>query len=268
MIKELRITDKDNTYVKWWTSVPKLKNRKVFRFKPGLNILWSPNGTGKTTILKQLGKYLHCDQGGRSVVTESSLREASFAGKRVKVEGHNFKHSTVPTGVKVAFDGLSVVSFDPHRQVGIMGGSFDYDFLTEGVKDIYSKGSQGQMALFRLNQLLESSTREIEWRIKKSHCNSTWREWLCAVEAQLKPSCEEGPPTILMDEPDGTLDWHNKKLLWDWIWDKGDSIQIIMATHSIFALKSPKGTNWIELAKGYKEQSMQAVKAAGLWSEV
>lgn len=267
MIKELRITDPKDTYVKWWPKVKNLKTRRVFKFKPGLNILWSPNGTGKTSILRQLSGYLHCNQGGRSVVTQASVQEASMLGKGKKKKGSPFKSFTVPHGVKVTFDGLSVVNFDPHHEIGRIGGSFDYDFMTEGVADIYAHGSEGQMALFRLQQLIENSTREIEWRINKNHCNSTWAAWLEEIEKQLEASCEEGPPTIIMDEPDGALDWHNKKMLWDWIWKAKDHLQIIMATHSIFALRSPKGTNWLELVKGYKEQSLESVKAAGLWSE-
>lgn len=64
MISALRIVDPDTACVAHWGKVEALKGLEAIEFKPGLNILWGPNGCGKTTVLTAIARMLHCEQVG------------------------------------------------------------------------------------------------------------------------------------------------------------------------------------------------------------
>ncbi|MHC4406953.1 MAG: AAA family ATPase, partial [Planctomycetota bacterium] len=132
MIKTLHITDPNNTPVKWWADVEGLQGIDRFDFTPGINILWGPNGIGKSTIILALARLTHCEQGGRSVVTSTSIRQLERGwGAR-----EDFRKKELTSGMHIDFDGQPVVYRNPHNNVGLIGGmaGFDDDFYNEGLK--------------------------------------------------------------------------------------------------------------------------------------
>ncbi len=51
------------------------KGRRTVEFKPGLNVMFAPNGSGKSTVLSMLGESMCALQGGISALTENAVHE-------------------------------------------------------------------------------------------------------------------------------------------------------------------------------------------------
>jgi predicted ATPase len=97
MIYKLNIKDSAKTPVQWLAKVDALKQRSVFEFKPGLNILWGCNGSGKTSLTKVLARLFHCEQGNHPLVTHESLQQLVGDG--------TLKTADIQNGLQIVHDG-------------------------------------------------------------------------------------------------------------------------------------------------------------------
>ncbi len=237
MIKSLHISDPADTPVKWWNDVEALKRFDKFDFTPGGNILWGPNGIGKSSVILALARLTHCEQGGRSVVTSTSV-------DHFRRDRYDWKKE-VRQGMRIDFDGQPVVYRDPHNNVGLIGGmaGFDHDFFTDAMTSIKRrKLSSGQQAL-------DSFRIERPDKIKRRFRNTYLNEIAEKLDGMLEPTIEKGPETTLWDEPDANLDWPRSDF---WHMLTTAPQQHIIATHSPFALRL-EGANIIELQPGYRD---------------
>ena len=132
MITELAINDVNRSCVIHARNVPFFQNRTSVEFKPGLNILFGGNGSGKSTILTSMARMLHCEQGGRTCVTGDSLYAVYQVPMADPASRHGEKSDTMGDGILPVHDGQCVLYLDPSKAIGLAGGSFDYDFMTEG----------------------------------------------------------------------------------------------------------------------------------------
>jgi len=260
MIEKLTVVNRDEPPIKWWSKP--FPRRRTFNFKRGVNILWGPNGSGKSTVIKALARLTHCEQGGISTITQQSLTELLGFGFR--------KECT--KNMQLVSDGTPVLYFDPSVQVGLVGGgaAFDWDFGTEGLLNAVDKGSTGQQAIGRFTRLLHRASPEVKCTL--SGVNDVYKRRIQMAREVMAPVIEEGPRTVLLDEPDATLDWPNKLPLWKWVEQEGlisGRVQFIIATHSIFGLRLMQlsGVSVIELEKGYRKSCEEIVREAGFWSE-
>jgi predicted ATPase len=228
MIKALYIKDPDNGPVKWWPDVEALSKREVIHFEPGINLIWGPNGVGKSTLLSALARLSHCEQGGRSTITRSSVDSFFEIADMKKIRD----------GMRLEFDAHSVRMFDSSKTIGLRHGAFDDDFFSLGLSGLkLQRASRGQGTIAKLNQVMEPA-ENVVWAMTRDHVNTLWRKRLDFIEEHCwTADIEPGPSTILMDEPDMSLDWPNKEMLWASI--ERSSAQLIIATHSLFALCLP-----------------------------
>lgn len=253
MIRSLDIKDPAKTPVEWLPKVKSLAQPMTFEFTPGLNILWGPNGSGKSTLITLMARVFHCEQSGMPVMTQSSVDTLAggFNDKFVRLKGFVLKH-----------DGQPVRCVDPSKTPGIIGGQFDDDFFALGVSSMMAKGSAGQTTYMRAGQIIDQMAKdtppEMEFKILKSQVNSVWVEKIEKAEALLKGSGKKGPLTILMDEPDRSLDLPSQVAMWRFVRAYSKRYQIIVAAHSLFALHLPEA-NYIELAPGYLHESHKAL---------
>lgn len=240
------------------------KKRKI-EFKPGLNILFGPNGCGKSTVLRILSDTMFATQGGTSVVTSNALQESVDKWSRSGLND--------AIGLEVAHDGQPVVFCDPRNTVGLAGGSFDDDFLGLGLRNLLAqkKGSHGQLSAHRIDSALAilmgdaKMPAAVEWRVSRKNTNSHWASALAIAESRMKASIARGQPTLILDEPEA-----NFSLLWQSrIWDLISSpavirdFQVIVATHSVFALGFANA-NYIDFEPGYLEQATNALQLKAL----
>lgn len=259
MIESLQVVDAKRASVEWWPKVQRLKRRKQIKFKPGLNILWGPNGCGKTTILLAMARMLHCWQGGVSTLTEHSIRELFKLrfGSNLKSEDKYLN------GVMPVHDGQAVFFVDPSKGVGASRSFFDNDFSFEQLMDMRDRGSSGQKTTMRLMPLIRLARGEepppVRCNINREYVNDLWISYLDRVEETMRGTIPRGQPTVLLDEPDRSLDIPSQVGLWKILKMARKSVQIIVATHSILALDIPDA-HYIDLHRGYLKKCREAAQ--------
>jgi predicted ATPase len=235
------------------------KTHKKVEFKPGLNILFGPNGCGKSTILRMAAMTLAAEQGGVSTITSTWLNDIFDFGGECKLEG-----------IKVSHDGQPLMYGNPRNAVGLFGGgaAFDDDFFSEGLANIQSKASTGLTTMNRLNRMLAVALgkapfpAKFDERVKGStrHKNAL---------ALLKATIPVGQQTLIFDEPESGLGIPVQGNLFGILHEaaKKNNFQLIVATHSAFALGLPR-CNFIEMSPDYLANSQAAIEVLHLRMEL
>lgn len=236
--------------------------KKTFKFQKGLNVLFGPNGCGKTTLLNIAGAYSGTEAGW------SRFCEPSFSKKAPYPEAFGEKG---PGKVKAKVDWDGTASFLMSPKTGNpLGASIDdsQDGLMDFgmiVGEIAAKISSGQSRIVRINKL-EQVLKQVPDLTKKpsnyEHVNITWQEAMDAFVKYVKTLPREGPPTVLLDEVDISLSIPLQKMFWlNVMPNVSKKFQVIVATHCPFALAHRNTPAFIEMEPGYVHASMQAVES-------
>lgn len=258
MITSFDIKDPAKTHISWMPKVPALAKPRKFEFKPGLNILWGKNGSGKSTIIKAMARLLHCEQGGTPCLTYNSVRTLE--------DNREVKPKDLLESMSLVHDGQGVRYFDPSAAAGLLAGgaAFDDDFFMMGVGNAMFKGSAGQTTMYRFDkiagEILEGKVPTLERKATRLRDNEA------PIEEFLKAQIEQGQPTILLDEPERSYDLSLQVRIWRFIRAYSTSVQFIVASHSLYALRLPEA-NYIEMDDGYYIESLLALAALSKWSE-
>lgn len=230
------------------------KNNKSIEFKPGLNIIFAPNGTGKSTILEILAKFTASEQGGISTITNSWKQDMI-----------NFGVNTMK-GIKVFHDGQPTLYNNPRKAVGLFGGmaAFDDDFFEQGIMETQLRESTGYTTMTRLQRVLAVLSGQAQMPKdfqKKSSLDDTYNTFL-------KANIEKNQPTMILDEPESGLAIHVQANIFRMINKraKEKNLQIIVATHSPFALTCD--ANFIELQPGYLKIAKQEIELLSVMLKV
>lgn len=237
------------------------KANKSVSLKPGLNILFGPNGCGKSTILRMAALTLAAEQGGVSTLTRTWFNDLfSYEGK---------SHLD---GISVAHDGQPIMYGNPRNAIGLYGGgaAFDDDFMSEGLANLMSKDSTGYTTMKRLGRMVAVTQGDASFPAKvDNRIGTTGSPTLLAALALLKGTIPKGPPTLIFDEPESGLAIPAQSNLFNLLFkaSQDNKFQIIIATHSAFALGLP-GANYIEMAPDYIGHSQNAVNSVYLRLEL
>jgi DNA polymerase III delta prime subunit len=224
MIKELEISNIEGTPVKWLSKTKAFKDNNKWKFTPGLNILWGPNGSGKSTLLLLLARMFHCEQGcDEQKITSYSM--SHLLDRFAKTSSYD--------SVKVEHDGSPVVYLDSGVTKGqIFPGTFDDDFFRESVSSYMSKGSSGEMTSLKLGNILKCI---IGNKFKEADLRGPYGDEKSIIEGFFKGTFEKDRPTVLMDEPDRSLDITSQFLLWKFVMRNKHKAQFIIAAHNLLA---------------------------------
>lgn len=245
MIRKLSILDVNATPISWWPKVDALKELQEITFEPErINILWAPNGIGKSTIIRALARMTHCEQGGVPKVTRESI--GHFVGREGKVNG----------GMCLLADGQPTFHYDPNARVGFLdnGAAYDHDFFSEGVLQSVSIQfrSSGQQAQRNTARILENAvkTTGIDSTLLRQVTDDALREII--GNGLTNTMGETGRPTLLLDEPGRSIDLPNQVAMWKSL-TRQTHFQLIVATHSPLALEI-EGARYLDLQPGYLEE--------------
>ena len=241
-----------NTEINYMKNIAYFKKHNTIKFSPGVNIIVGPNGSGKSSILFLLGLATASMQGGRSKITKKWLSDI------LHYETDIFE---------VIHDSQSSLFVDSKKQVGVIDGYLDDDFTIDGIFEIQSKKSSGQLALQRLNESIMILNGKKEFPIFDStgffSDRNIWTSIENIKEASilLKASIPKSQPTIIFDEPEYGLEYkYQLNLLKNIVTQANkNNIQVIMSSHSMFALGYPD-VNYIELEEGYIESSINCLQ--------
>jgi predicted ATPase len=238
-----------------------LSKLKQLDFKDGINLIYAPNGSGKSTILDLISIMFHSRQNYSSYITNNSSHNVVAKICELPIMTSTKIKLDILKLVNIVHDGLSVHYFDPTHMVGLSheGHEFDHDFnFKKGAPT--KNGSSGQQILMRLEQFFDNTDTEIIFKKSKEDIEASWQgEFnIPFLEGMLKPTIPKGPVTYLLDEPTRSLDIIQEAKFWDKIDSMRDK-QIIIATHSPFGLFM-KDVNYIELEPGYVEKCKNTLK--------
>lgn len=250
----------------WAMDLPAIAERGgEITFKPGLNILFGPNGCGKSTIINTIAAHMMALKTGESVISQDSIHE--LMGSMALAIGSRKTRPPEPVAAEVSHDGQPV-SFGSAGKL-MLGGdrSFDTSFMKGyGITDGLTPGAvrtHGSRSLALSQAPLRAllGQRDLADQVpvasnaKRSNLNSTWQAMYDIAAGLLEPSIPRGQKTVLLDEPDAHLSLLMQARIWRDILGSPDSsnrCQIIVATHSPFALAIPHA-NLIGLPDSYAE---------------
>lgn len=258
-IHRLEIVDADKVPVPHWTSVTTLRGLRHLDFVPGLNVLFAPNGYGKSTILSLLATLTHSRQAGLPAFTHTSL-EPFARGQGV--------------GARLTRDSAPAFYADPAERPGLSHGvAFDYDFLEDGVLSAMTKASSGEWCSRALHRIIAAAnavtTTENRTRLGDAFAeHESYKTWL-TTQIQARTTTRVGArSTILLDEFDRSFDIPMAAHTWS-VLSRFAVLkqQFIVAGHSpmVLALADAGLCNLIDLCPGYVDACRDAMRlfAAG-----
>ena len=234
---------------------------RTFHFEPNkINLIFGPNASGKTTILKALGGVAGTSDGYAHLYDPF---EVSGFGNKSTTEGFKERklRKLMGNSAIVDWDGVPIyydnfANRKTYGSLGDLGGSvLGNDLMTE-VSYIMSKDqiSQGQNSLYLLSRLIDIAKQHPSYKdifakyvnddgtYKDMRVNDTWEE---AYKAQLDyymsfpKSFENLPSTFLFDELDKSLDILNTCYLYENVLPKlveKTGVQVIIISHNPIVL--------------------------------
>lgn len=249
------------------------------------NIVVGPNGSGKSALMTTLA-YLTL-----SYIAGYSSLDGGYLGthdRQFKLWGEMPDGDSSWRTVKAYLSGL-VTDYDGGRALYFKSGhipgneSFIAAAIMQGygadarayaeLTDDKSSGQQNQAVQARILAVLAGSATVPDLGFHNWHAPRTLEELAyqeerargtrfgCSYEKEGKLLRQylgaAGGAMVLMDEPEQSLDALAEARLWQSIAATVPSVQVIVATHSIYPLLHPERFNIIEAVPGYVDQVKQ-----------
>jgi energy-coupling factor transporter ATP-binding protein EcfA2 len=230
---------------------------KEFVFDKGINVLFGPNGCGKSTILKTLKAYCGIAGGGwtgindpmRLAADKFPLAYWGLTPSRCMADVSWDGTPTFYNDGDIKVDDTFFYMSSRSSEDGITSEAEQMDLLAE-------KPSSGQYRIGKINKVLNLirdvpafAVADAPAGYKRSDVEKELAYW--------KSLPHTGPQTILLDEPERALSIHLQKKLFTEVLPQFKDLQIILATHSVFCL-SMKDVRFIEFEPGYITQCREA----------
>lgn len=234
---------------------------RTIEFKPGkINLIFGPNASGKTTILKAIAGCGGTTDGYPSLVGPLDLR--NFHEELSYEHVTKYINSLMKNSADIDWDGAPIYydNFANRKSYGCIGdmcGSVLGDDIMTEIQYMMSKDkiSLGQNTMYLMNRLFNIAKEHLcyadifkkyvnqDGTIKKDFgCNDVWGE---AYKYQLsyylsrEKSLVKSPGTFLFDELDKSLDIANIYALYTQVLPKivkETGIQVIIISHSPLVL--------------------------------
>lgn len=256
-----------------------LLNRTITFEKDKINVIFGPNASGKTTIMKALAGYALIEDGFTAFTSPVDLRTKWDADLSVD-DVIRKRNEMMKNSAEIEWDGSPIyyenIASRRSYAIGDLCGSLITDTLEE-VSYIFSKqrSSMGQHSLFILNKVIEIASKKITLqditsKYTKSNVNDVWANCYKVQEDYFKtfPNFDKpGTMTVMFDEMDKSLDITNVIALYrDFLPKilKELEIQIIIISHSPVIMSdviyNSENYNIISLDEEYTEKVRKEIK--------
>ena len=235
--------------------VKNLLNRK-FEFDSGkINVIFGPNASGKTTILKAIAGNAGCDDGYPTLMRPLDIH--TFGEKSSPENFRKSLNKKMLNSAIIDWDGVPIYydNFSNRKSYGYIGdlsGSVLGDDMMTEIRYIMGKDkiSLGQNSIYLINRLFDIAHQHLSFKdIFKEYINEDGTRknirmndlWLDAYNIQLdyymgfENSCKNLPGTFLFDELDKSLDILNIYNLYVNVlpeFVKKTGVQVIIISHS------------------------------------
>lgn len=215
-----------------------LSDKRIFKFKPGLNLILGPNTSGKTSLLTAIKYHCCCE------------------------DTYGFCHNNFCN--KDTFNRL--LKDFPAKVTGKISKTFLY--RPEELKENFDCG-HSDIGTLRMLQARFESNGEGRYNyhekfIKQLTDNNKWTslEKERAVENNIDI---DNNVLILFDEPENSMAINMQFGLFDWLYEFAKSssrLQLIITTHSIaaFGLTKKEDVNTIEMTNGWIDKIINETK--------
>jgi len=254
MIERVNITNNEDAPLHYLKDLPAFKNGTEYRFVDGVNVLVGENGCGKSTLLALIKRYLMveyewCDKGAYNSNIRNVFKKMSFTeglsglynGVEVFADYDNNTFNLVPFEQRHGNCGF--IDFDHPVDLGRnLALQFDFQEM--------SKGQQMSLAIYSLFEKMFSKDAVLKFDYAGTY--KEYPEYLEYIDKHKIDSKQTW--TVLMDEPDCSVDIEKLKELYGVLSYNKPHVQLIAAVHNpflILKLVKAKGVNIIEMSKGY-----------------
>lgn len=241
--------------------VNNLLGRKI-EFEPGkINLIFGPNASGKTTILKAIAGNAGIDNDGYPKLYGPLEFDRGLGEEITKEHVRNFYNKLMKNSADIEWDGSPVYydNFANRKNYGyigdMLGSVLGNDLVTE-IEYRMNKNqiSLGQNSIYLLNRLIDIAKKHLcfadlfkgyvnqDGTIKEMRMNAVWSD---AYRLQLEyflgfeKSLVKSPGTFLFDELDKSLDIANIYALYIGMLPKlveETGVQVIIISHSPLVL--------------------------------
>lgn len=243
MIEKVVIKDNTKSPLHYLPELDNFKNGAEYIFKPGINVIVGKNGTGKTTLMKLIERYLIVDKEDCSVGEFNSNVNALVGLSR-----------DVPDGIDVYADydknTFRLCHSSEKRDNDILS-----DFESFGTAYMQKHASTGEGVTIALNSLFKKMFgKGAKLRFDYDGIGKNIESYGKYVESHRVQEHDEW--TILMDEPDRNLDIENIGQIRGILTCRKEQTQVIAVVHNpllIYALSKSPDVNFIEMTPGYVE---------------
>lgn len=237
----------------------------TFEFQDGINVVYGPNGSGKTTILKTLAAYTGLDMqdkgfGGGAGWSRSPNHNV-YGTDKFNLLDILFSKAPGKCRALIDWDGMpafynSATLSDTPTMTHLASSAED---SADGITDIglqlamiTGHQSEGELRKMKVGTVIQALAKAPTLSTKAQHKDDRVEK---AYIDFVKKLPRDGPRTLLWDEPDRSLDAETQIDFWlKWIprLVKKFNIQIIASSHSFVPplLAEAKTFNVVELHEG------------------